>query len=713
MHSTKNKLLSLLCFLCMLLSLFAVLPASSFAVSVENPIKSWDLIPELHSGNNLNDSAYTGRCSVWQINVEKGGTTGDFMRMTFTNDGYVDASGEDLTHAKFSSSSKDGYVSPGRNGATGKEAHVAYGFTVPETGTYVLEVQFTTYPSWGADWTPQADSAPYFYTMVRSENVAENDVELKKQSEFTFDVNGSASQTNQVTVQLKAGETVYYVSAANGEALHDKGYYRAFNVYLISYDYTEPEEEEVVTPPPALGTDWNLGDYNAAHTNLNSDTSTAPMSIWQINYNEGDTVGTFMKMNFNGTVKYSDASDKSISGLCLEDMHFCPGRNGTSKIEADIAISFTAPTTGTYSLAVKMNRPSYLGTLKADYLPRFFTTVGQNGEEENVFEYTDTTGASMTKNIEFQLKAGETLYFVNDIRGQRSGRELDVMLSTFKVTLKSLGVTEGGDDNTGDNTNQGNESDVNDNLVDNATVGQYWNLGDFNAMSSNLNSSTSAAPLSVWQINFDQGATVGTFMKMTFNGSKKYADASGNNLSGLCLEDMHLCPGRNGASGKEGDAAIAFTAPSTGTYTLVVTMDHPSYLGALDATSYPRFYTMLTQAGAEENVFEYTGASLTKTIEVQLKAGETFYFASDARGSRVAREHDVRLATFKVTYTSTNYTVNEDTEPDIDDNSNPGTSDYVCSVAVLAAVCGVGVLAKKKKHRTDNTNPYAILWRKL
>lgn len=120
MHSTKNKLLSLLCFLCMLLSLFAVLPASSFAVSVENPIKSWDLIPELHSGNNLNDSAYTGRCSVWQINVEKGGTTGDFMRMTFTNDGYVDASGEDLTHAKFSSSSKDGYVSPGRNGATGR-----------------------------------------------------------------------------------------------------------------------------------------------------------------------------------------------------------------------------------------------------------------------------------------------------------------------------------------------------------------------------------------------------------------------------------------------------------------------------------------------------------------------------------------------------------------------------------------------------------------
>ena len=206
--------------------------------------------------------------------------------------------------------------------------------------------------------------------------------------------------------------------------------------------------------------------------------------------------------------------------------------------------------------------------------------------------------------------------------------------------------------------------------------------------------------MSVWQINFEKDGTVGTFMKMTFNGSKKYSDASGNNLSGLCLEDMHLCPGRNGASGKEGDAAIAFTAPSTGTYTLVVTMDRPGYLGSLVANSYPRFYTQIGQDGSEENVFEYTNAdnsALTKTIEVQLKAGETFYFASDARGSRVSREHDVRLKTFKVTYTSTNYTVNEDTEPDVDDNNNPGTSDYVCSVAVLAAVCGVGVLAKKKQ----------------
>lgn len=230
----KKSVVSLLLVLCVLSTVVCCFSTVASAAKLGD---SWYLNNYLYGKSKLNDENNDAPYSVWQIVREPGATTGTFMKMKMepSTGFYVDATTEDLSGLCVDN---NGYFSPGRNGATGRTACVAIGFTAPASANYSFYAQIRLKDACNPD------SLPLFYVMKGQDG--------KIEYPRTYDIRESTNHENEEEYYLEEGETLYFVSDPDGDHVGDCSWIK-YTVTLVGFENTstppDTSDDDPIEPP--------------------------------------------------------------------------------------------------------------------------------------------------------------------------------------------------------------------------------------------------------------------------------------------------------------------------------------------------------------------------------------------------------------------------------------------------------------------------------
>lgn len=389
---TMKKSKKLAAILLTVTMLFGIATAISAEETDTGSIFTWDLEPALKSAEDLNAEGGTSPFSVEQILFDTpSAETGTFAPMKKEGANYISPDGIPGTGVEPGIM----YVSPGCNTDNGKCAAVAFGFTAPIAGTYVLRAKVTLREGNTSEESDNlyAPTKPEWYTLKGQDG--------KKENVHLF--GGAAGTVEEITATytVAAGETFYLVSDPNGNHWND-------NAFLSASVSLEKAAVKGMAEP-------KVGE-NLLGENLLFHSGSSP-----VNYNDAANHGLvrFMGINMQTASLYmlgGLAADPNggYAGSGIHFNNYAGPQVGLNESFRSAAIALIIPVDGNYSLSTVLNRVN--DSTDGNTFTESYVYVVSRGKRlfEKKFWRTE---AGTEMNITADFKAGDVLLIVSDPNG--------------------------------------------------------------------------------------------------------------------------------------------------------------------------------------------------------------------------------------------------------------------------------------------------------